>query len=320
MPTLVVSGQVALLTAFFFAWSVPIPRRLFARKIALGFASIITGSLAYSLVWLIPIDHLRSWELAVAAFALFNLCVFVWWYCVAWTFGAFPGAVLMLTYLLRSSLGLLGVPSRVTFATIFAPGLLLVFALTAWGWRIFKRGTTLGWRLIGWGPLSDDPNALDFYRRVVDSSRRRAVERGYARMQLAWLAFKRGDRFEAIHEMERATSLLGGDGASGRRAEAYRTMGQWLVVAGEVEEAHAAAHAAITIARSLVGGRLELTRALMVRGLANAYLGNLEGARRDADEAKRIVKRVKDVELESLIRDLGVLLTFEDLDEAEGPD
>lgn len=317
---LVGSVFLALGTAFFYAWSVPIPRRLFATKMALGVASVITGSLAYALVWLIPIDHLRSWHFAVAVFALFNLFVFAWSYYVAWSYGAFLGALLMFTEAVSSALILLGVSSRIAVPAIELPGAFLVFSLALWGPRILRRGSMVCWLLSGWGPPFDDPNAPAFYQRIVDGSRTRALERGFARVWLAWLSWKRGDQLEAIQEIERATSLLGGDGAAGRRTEAYRLMGEWLGAVGEVEDAHAAASEAIAIARSLVGGRLELTRALAVRAVANGVLRDFDGAQRDIGEAKHLLKRVKDPALESIVRNIGVGLTYEETDESDEPD
>lgn len=314
---LLVSASLIVLTAFFFAWSPALPRRLFTGKIALGIGSIVFGSLAYALVWLIPIAHLRSWEFAVAVFALVNLCVFIWSYYVAWAYGAIVGALLMLTQFLTAGLIVLGVSRRIAVAAISIPGLALVLALAFWGGRIFKRGTTLGWVLFGWGPRTDEPNASLFYESVVANSGARAIERGQAHMLLGWIAHGRGDRDEAIHEVTQAIPFLGGTGATSRRAEAYRTLAQWLLAAGETEKAIVASSEAITVARSLVGGGLELARALAVRATANASLGNLRAAHRDANEATHLLMRVKNAELESTVRSLAVILTYEDLDSGD---
>lgn len=221
----------------------------------------------------------------------------------------------MLTQFVNSTLLVLNVSSRVTVPAIIAPGMLLVLVLVFWPSRVLRPGTLLGWRILGWGPRTDDPEAPQFYQRIVASPRRRAIERGYASMQLAWISQKRGDRYEAIRQMNSAASLLDGAGAAGRRAEAYRTVGQWLCTARELQDAQAAAEEAVGIARSLIGGQLELARALLVRATANAQMGKLDAARRDANEAEHLVKRTKDPELESLVRDLRVVLAYEDLDE-----
>lgn len=304
-----------LLTAFFFAWSIPVPRWLFATKMTLAVLSVVVGSLAYSLVWLIPIDHLRSWEFAVAVFAVVNLATFVWLCFATWAYGPFVGAVLMFAQFLNAALIVLGVSPRVTVAAIIAPGTLLVLVLAFWPSHLFRRGTTLGWRLVAWGPRTDDPMAQQFYERIVRSPERRPIERGYADMQLAWISLERGDRYDAIRQMDEAVSLLDGAGAASRRAEAYRAKGQWLGTAGEVEEGHAAACEAIAISRSLIGGHRELARALLVRAVANAQMGDLDASRRDANEAKHLTKRANDPALESLVRDLRVVLAYDDLDE-----
>ena len=120
---------VALLAALFIAWNAPIPRWMFATKVALGAASVAAGSLAYAAVWLIPIYHVQPLALAMTVFAVVNLGALVWLRAVAWDYGSFVRAALMFSLCLNFSLLAIGVSSRVTFAAIFAPGMLLTFGL-----------------------------------------------------------------------------------------------------------------------------------------------------------------------------------------------
>ncbi len=131
-----------------------------------------------------------------------------------------------------------------------------------------------------------------------------------ARMGLMEVRLAVGPFEDGLDQGRRAEALLRALGQRPLVHRAERTMAALHWLEGRYAEARDLAEAAVTGGRD-VGTRADLSGALSVLGLADLALGDIEGARRSADEAVAIALELGSTRLELTVRAARVVVLAE---------